>query len=63
MRFLVPVIALSMSALAVSTPVSGQRADDQIAPRSVALQKQGETLMSAGKFDQAEDALEASLVV
>ncbi|MFL6772945.1 MAG: tetratricopeptide repeat protein [Sphingomicrobium sp.] len=52
-----------MSALAVSTPVSGQRADDQIAPRSVALQKQGETLMSAGKFDQAEDALEASLVV
>lgn len=63
MRFLVPVIALSMSALAISAPVSGQRADDQIAPRSVALQKQGETLMSSGKFEQAEDALEASLAV
>jgi len=63
MRFLAPVLAVSFAALAFSAPVSGQRADDQIAPKSVELQKQGEALFAAGKFDQAEDALEASLAV
>jgi tetratricopeptide (TPR) repeat protein len=63
MRLPVPVLAVSFAALAFAAPVSGQRADDQIAPRAVELQKQGESLLAAGKFDQAEDALEASLAV
>lgn len=63
MRLLVPVLAMSFAVFAVSAPVSGQRADDQIAPKSAQLQKQGQSLMAAGKFDQAEDALEAALAV
>ena len=63
MRLLVPVLAMGFAVIAVSTPVSGQRADDQIAPKSVQLQKQAQTLMATGKFDQAEDALEAALAV
>jgi len=63
MRFVVPVLAASVVVLACSGPVVAQKADDQIAPKSVELQKQGESLLSAGKFEQAEDALEASLAV
>jgi tetratricopeptide (TPR) repeat protein len=63
MRFLAPVLAVSFVAMAFAAPVSGQRADDQIVPKAVELQKQGEALLAAGKFDQAEDALEASLAV
>jgi len=63
MRLLVPALAVSLSVVALAAPVSGQRADDQIAPKSVALQKQGEALIVAGKFDEAEDALEAALAV
>ncbi len=63
MRFLAPVLAVSFAAMAVSAPVAGQRPDNQIAPKSVELQKQGETFLASAKFDQAEDALEASLAV
>ena len=63
MRFLVPVLAASVVVLACSGPVVAQKADDQIAPKSVELQKQGESFLTAGKFEQAEDALEASLAV
>lgn len=58
-------IALSV-ALALVTMASaghGQRADDQVKPRSVALFQQGQALTSAGQFDQAIDALESALVV
>ena len=63
MRFVASVLAVSFAALAFSAPVDGQRPDDQIAPKSVELQKQGEGLLTAAKFDQAEDALEAALAV
>jgi Tfp pilus assembly protein PilF len=63
MRFVAPVLAASIAALAFSAPVAAQSPDDQIAPKSVQLQKQGESFLAAGKFDQAEDALEASLAV
>lgn len=58
-------IALSI-ALALATMTSaghGQRPDDQLNPRSVALLQQGQTLTAAGQFDQAIDALETALVV
>jgi tetratricopeptide (TPR) repeat protein len=63
MRFLAPVLAISFAATAFSAPLAGQRPDDQIAPKSMELQKQGEAFLTAGKFDQAEDALEAALAV
>jgi tetratricopeptide (TPR) repeat protein len=63
MRFFASVLAISFAALTMSAPVAAQRPDDQIAPKSVELQKQGQTLLGAGKLEQAEDALEASLAV
>jgi tetratricopeptide (TPR) repeat protein len=43
--------------------VLGQKADDQINPKSVALQRQGQALLSAGKLEAADDVLETSLAV
>jgi len=63
MRLFASVLAVSFAALALSAPVSGQRPDDQISAQSVTLQHQGESLLAAGKLDQAEDALEAALAV
>jgi tetratricopeptide (TPR) repeat protein len=42
---------------------AGQRPDDQIAPQSLALMKQGETLLAQGKLIEADDALETALAV
>ena len=63
MRLFAPVVAVAFMALSLSAPVSGQRPDDQIAPQSVTLQHQGESLLSSGKLEQAEDAFEAALAV
>jgi len=63
MRLVASALAVSFAALACSAPVAGQRPDDQIAPKSVELQRQGEGLLAVAKFDQAEDALEAALAV
>jgi tetratricopeptide (TPR) repeat protein len=63
MRLFAPVLAIGFAALALSAPVAGQRPDDQIAPKSVALQRQGESLLGAGKLEQADDAFESALAV
>ena len=63
MRLLASVLAVGFASLILSAPVAGQKPDDQIAQQSVTLQHQGESLLAAGKLDQAEDALEASLAV
>ncbi len=58
-------IAISV-AIAVATMASaghGQRPDDQIDPRSVALLEQGRALGASGKHDEAIDLLETSLAV
>jgi Tfp pilus assembly protein PilF len=58
-------IALSV-ALALGTMASaghGQRADDQIDPRSVALLQQGQALTASTQYDHAIDVLETALVV
>jgi predicted Zn-dependent protease len=44
-----------------ATPVAGQRPDNQLNPQSVAFLSQGQQLLSAGKFDEASDTLEAAL--
>jgi tetratricopeptide (TPR) repeat protein len=54
---------IGFAGLALAAPVVGQRADDQIAPKSVELERQARALMSAGKLEQAEDLLETALAV
>ena len=56
------VLMLGIAASTMSVPVAGQRADDQIRPQSVSLVQKGEGLLAAGKYTEADDALEAALV-
>jgi tetratricopeptide (TPR) repeat protein len=63
MRLVARAVLMGLAAFALAAPVSGQRSDDQILPKSVELQRQAQTLMSAGKLEQAEDALETALAV
>ncbi|MEO5773156.1 MAG: tetratricopeptide repeat protein [Sphingomicrobium sp.] len=63
MRSKLTILLIGLAAVALAAPVAGQKSDDQIAPKSVALQKQGESLYSAGKFGEATDALETALAV
>ena len=57
------VLIVGLASVALASPVIGQKADDQINPRSVQLQRQGEALLAAGKFETAEDVLETALAV
>jgi len=63
MRSLPRLMLIGFAGLALGAPISAQRADDQILPKSVDLQRQGKVLLGAGKLEQAEDALETSLAV
>jgi predicted Zn-dependent protease len=62
MRFSPLVLVLGLAASSMAVPVSGQRGDDQVSPVSVQFQKKGETAYSAGRFNEASDALETALV-
>jgi Tfp pilus assembly protein PilF len=57
------LLLIGLAGFALATSVSAQRADDQIASKSIDLQRQGKTLLGAGKLEQAEDALETALAV
>ncbi len=61
MRLMHRVALAAVAGLTLTAPVSGQRPDDQIAARSIELQRQGEALLGAGKFVEAADLLETSL--
>ncbi|MEO6360761.1 MAG: tetratricopeptide repeat protein [Sphingomicrobium sp.] len=63
MRSKSELLLIGLCAFALAAPVAGQKSDDQIAPKSIALQKQGEALYGAGKFGEATDALETALAV
>jgi len=63
MRLLPRVLIIGFASVALAAPVTGQRTDDQINPRSVELQRQGKALLDAGKLEQAADALETALAV
>jgi tetratricopeptide (TPR) repeat protein len=63
MRSLSRLVLIGFAGLALAAPISAQRADDQILPRSVDLQRQGKALLSAGKLEQAEDMLETALAI
>lgn len=63
MSLLYRVLLAGLAGIAIAAPVQSQRPDDQIAPKSVELQRQAQSLMTAGKLDQAEDLLETALAV
>jgi Tfp pilus assembly protein PilF len=63
MRSLPRLLLIGLAATALAAPVSGQRSDDQIAPKSMELQHQARELMSIGKLEQAQDMLETALAV
>ncbi|MEO8455225.1 MAG: tetratricopeptide repeat protein [Sphingomicrobium sp.] len=63
MRSLLRLVLLSFAGAALAAPVTGQRADDQIQPKSVELQRQARALMAAGKLELADDVLETALAV
>jgi tetratricopeptide (TPR) repeat protein len=57
------VLLAGVAGLMLAAPVAGQRPDDQINPKSVELMHQGQSLLAAGKLEDAESALESSLAV
>jgi len=63
MLFKPQVLVLGLAGFALAAPVAGQKSDDQIAPKSVELQKQGETDFAAGRLSEATDVLETALAV
>ncbi|SDC58483.1 hypothetical protein SAMN05444678_10418 [Sphingomonas sp. YR710] len=63
MRFSPMTLALSLTLLTVSSGVNGQRTDDQINPKSLALLTEGQNQLKAGNFVAANDALETALAV
>ena len=56
-------LLIGLAAALLAAPVVGQKSDDQINPKSTALLKEGEALLSAGKYVEADDALESALAV
>ena len=63
MRLLPRILIIGFASVALAAPVSSQKSDDQISPKSVELQRQAKSLMAAGKLEQAEDLLETALAV
>ena len=63
MRFLIPVLIAGAAVTLATTTAVGQRPDDQLAPRSVELLRQGQAHLAAGRFVEADEALETALAV
>ena len=63
MRFGPVAVALSLMLATASSIGIGQRPDNQIDPRSMALLRDGQAALAAGRLDDAEDALETALAV
>src|ERR671920_1281770 len=63
MGFVPRLLLVGLAGVALAGPVSGQRSDDQINPKSVQLMHQAQTLIASGKLEQAEDLLESALAV
>jgi tetratricopeptide (TPR) repeat protein len=63
MHFRPRLLLAGFATVAVGAPVSGQRADDQIQPKSIELMHQGQAQLAAGKLEEAENLLETALAV
>lgn len=63
MRITSVSVAIALVLVGLSTSLHGQRPDDQIDARSIALVDQGRQAQAAGNLDAATDMLETALVV
>lgn len=63
MRLSPLVLAFGLAASSLAVPVASQKPDDQIAPKSVQFQQQGEAALAAGRLLEADDAFETALAV
>lgn len=63
MRYLSVTAAIGLTLVSLSTSLSGQRPDDQIDPRSLALLERGKAARAAGNLSGANDLIETALVV
>src|SRR5437763_16947127 len=63
MHSLPRLLLVGFASVVLAAPVTGQRADDQIQPKSVELQRQARAAIAAGKLETAEDILETALAV
>ena len=63
MRSLPRLLLVGFAGVALASPVLSQRADDQIEPKSIELQRQAKALIAAGKLEEADDVLETALAV
>ena len=63
MRYTSVAAAVALTVLTVSTALLGQRAEEQIDPRSMALLAQGRAAQAAGNLDGATDFIETALAV
>ncbi len=63
MRYSPLGLALSLALACVGSAALGQKADSEINPRSVVLQKQGQDALARGEYQRAEDYLETALAV
>lgn len=63
MRFTTVSAAIALTLLSVSTSLYGQRPDDQIDARSLALLEKGKAAKAAGNLEGATDLIETALVV
>ncbi len=63
MRYVSVAAALGLALVSISTSVSGQRADDQIDARSLALLEKGKAARAAGNLPGAVDLLETAVAV
>jgi tetratricopeptide (TPR) repeat protein len=64
MRGFSRLLLSGLVAASLAIPAAAQRrSDDQILPKSTELMQQARSLAAAGRFDEAQTALEASLAV
>jgi Tfp pilus assembly protein PilF len=63
MRLTPPALALAALLATVSSVSHGQRPDNQIDVRSMALMRAAQTDLDAGRFDAANDGFESALAV
>ena len=63
MQLLHRLLLVGAAGAILAAPVASQKPDDQIVPKSQDMVRQGETLLAAGKFEAADDALETALAV
>lgn len=63
MRLTPIALSVALALATMATAGHGQRPDDQIDARSIALMQQGQALTAAGRYSEAIDSLETALAV